>query len=146
MKKYLVDTNVFLRFLLKDHLKHFKIANKYFLQAKKGKIVLILIPEVVLEIEYVLRGVYSLSKKEITGILESLVKSPALKVVNREILIKCLDRYKKLKVDLTDLFLYETAQKEKARVLSFDKDFTKIEKKSINTLYLRAKPLNNSRR
>jgi len=128
MKKYIVDTNVFLRFLLKDHPKHFKTASKYFTQAKEGKIILILIPEVVFEIDYVLRGVYSVSKKEVVGILDSLLKSPSLEIANREMLIECVDRYKDLQVDLVDLFLYKVARKEKAEVLSFDKDFAKIKK------------------
>lgn len=128
MKKYLVDTNVFLRFLLKDHPKHFKTASQYFAQAKEGKITLILIPEVVFEIDYVLRGVYSLSKKEVADVLDKLVKSPALEVVDRKILIECVDKYKDLKVDLADLFLFKVAQKKGAEILSFDKDFTKIKK------------------
>lgn len=128
MKKYIVDSNVFLRFFLKDHKKHYQIAQKYFTQAKEGKIILFLIPEVVLEIDYVLRGVYDLSKKESADILAKLVKSPNLKIQNREILIEAIEKYKKLSIDLADLFIYETAQKEKAEVFSFDKDFEKIPK------------------
>lgn len=130
MKKYLVDTNVFLRFFLKDNPRYFKIANKFFTQAKKGKVILILIPEVVFEIDYVLRGVYSLSKKETTDILANLIKSPVLKVYDRGILIKAVEKYKKLKIELVDIFLYEKAQKEKLQVLSFDKDFSKIKNNS----------------
>lgn len=126
MKEYLVDTNVFLRFLLKDDLKHFKIANKFFTQAKKGKVILILIPEVVFELDYVLRGVYSLSKKETADILANLIKSPTLQVDDREVLIKTVEKYKKLNIELVDIFLYQTVQKEKLQILSFDKDFSKV--------------------
>lgn len=126
MKKYIVDTNVFLRFLLKDHPKYYQTAKECFHQAKKGKVALILIPEVVLEINYVLRGVYYLPRKKVADILGKLVKSPDLEVKNREILIETVEMYRKANIDLADLFIYKSAQKENARVLSFDKDFTKI--------------------
>ena len=129
MKKYIVDTNVFLRFLLKDHQKHYRLAKQYISQAKKGKIILLLIPEVVLEINYVLRSVYSLSRKEAADILASLVKSPDLNVKNREILIESVKKYQKLNVDLSDIFIFEVGKKEKAKVLSFDKDFLRIKKR-----------------
>ena len=57
MAKYIVDTNVFLRFLLKDNEEYFKKARRYFLQAKKHQITLILLPVVVLEINDVLKEV-----------------------------------------------------------------------------------------
>lgn len=128
MKKYVVDANVFLRFILRDHEKYYQIAKDYFSRAKEGKIVLILIPEVVLEINYVLRGVYSLSRKESAEYLASFVKSPYLQVQKRDALMEAIEKYKRLNVDLADLFIYETAQSEKAEVLSFDEDFEKIKK------------------
>lgn len=128
MKKYIVDTNVFLRFLLKDNKKYYQKAENYFKQAKEGKIELILLPEVVFEIDYVLRGVYALSKKQSADILIKPIKSPSLKVVNRDILVEAGEKYKKINVDLFDLYLFQTARSEKADVLSFDKDFKRIEK------------------
>lgn len=128
MKKYIVDSNVFLRFLLKDNKKYYQTAQRYFQQAKQGKIELILIPQVILEIDYVLRGVYSLSRKESAEILAKLVKSPDLKVKNRNLLIEVVEKYRKMNVDLLDLYLYETARMEKVEVFSFDQDFARIKK------------------
>lgn len=126
MKKFVADTNVFLRFLLRDNEKYYLEAEKYFSQAKKKKLVLILIPQVVFELNYVLRGVYSLSRKESAEILTRLVKSPDLEVKNRQILIETIEKYQKINADLVDLFIYETAKDEGAKVISFDKDFRKI--------------------
>ncbi len=126
MKKYLADTNVFLRFLLKDNKRLYQQAKKYFLQAKKGKISLLLLPQVVFEIDYVFRGVYSLSRKESADILSALVKSPDLEVKERKILIESVEKYGKLNIDLFDIYLSENAKEQKAEILSFDKDFKKI--------------------
>ena len=126
MAKYIVDTNVFLRFLLKDNEEYFKKARRYFLQAKKHQITLILLPVVVLEINYVLRGVYALSRQESAKILSSLIKSPLLVVKERKTLIKAVDSYEKINIDLADVYLSAAAQEENAKVLSFDRDFEKI--------------------
>ena len=58
MAKYIVDTNVFLRFLLKDNEEYFKKARRYFLQAKKHQITLILLPVVVLKLTMFLKGLF----------------------------------------------------------------------------------------
>lgn len=126
MKKYLADTNVFLRFLLKDNKRLYQQAKKYFLQAKKGKVSLLLLPQVVFEIDYVFRGVYSLSRKESADILSALVKSPDLEVKERKILIESVEKYRKLNIDLSDIYLSEKAKEQKAEILSFDKNFKKI--------------------
>lgn len=126
MRKLFVDSNVFLRFLLKDNDQYYQQAKKYFTQAKEKKIRLILIPQVVFEINYVLEGVYQLNKKEAADLLLKLVKSPLLTVENQLALIEALEKYQKINIDLFDIYLWERAKQEKAEVLSFDRDFKKI--------------------
>lgn len=126
MKKYIVDTNIFLRFLLRDNEELFQKAKKYLTDAKEKKIILILIAQVVFEIDYVLRGVYKLSRQESTDYLAKLVKIPYIQVENRVIIAETIEKYKEKNIDLVDLFLMETAKQEKAEVLSFDKDFSKL--------------------
>ena len=128
MKKYFIDTNVILRFLLHDNEEYYNKAAGYFEDAKAGKIELNLIPEVVFEIDYVLRGVYSLSKQEVVEVCSRLARSPSLKIVDRNILIDTLEKYKAMNIDLFDIYLYNFALSKKASILSFDRDFNKFEK------------------
>ena len=128
MKKYFLDTNVILRFLLKDNEVYFSQTKNYFEKAKKGEIELNLIPEVLFEIDYVLRGVYSLSKNEVVDILLKLIKTPYLKISSRGMLIATVDKYKSINVDLFDIYLYYFSLSKESSVLSFDKDFSKISK------------------
>lgn len=130
MKRYIVDANVLLRFFLRDHRKHFQVAKSYLNAAKEGKVELTLIPTTVFELNYVLRGVYTLTRKEAAEILAQLVKTPYINVVNRDILISAVERYKKVSIDLTDIYIYLLAEKEKAEVLTFDKDFDKLKQGS----------------
>jgi len=128
MKKYFLDTNVILRFLLKDNEKYYNQAKSYFEKAKKGEIELNLIPEVLFEIDYVLRGVYSLSKNEVVDVLLKLIKSPYLKISSRGMLITTIEKYQLTSVDLFDIYLYYYSLSKEASALSFDKDFSKISK------------------
>lgn len=126
MKKYFIDTNVILRFLLKDNEKYFSQAKNYFEKAKKEEIELNLIPEVLFEIDYVLRGVYSLSKNEVVDILLKLIKTPYLKISSREMLLTTVEKYKSINVDLFDIYLFYFSLSKDSLVFSFDKDFNKI--------------------
>ena len=47
-------------------------------------------------------------------------------VKERKTLIKAVDSYEKINIDLADVYLSAAAQEENAKVLSFDKDFEKI--------------------
>lgn len=126
MKKYLADTNIILRFLLKDDEKLFKKANYYFQQAKNKKITIEIIPEVIFELDYVLRGVYRLKKNEVASIILKILKTPFILIKNRELLIESLEKYQKISIDLFDIYLFYLGKKEKKEILSFDEDFKKL--------------------
>lgn len=126
MIQYSIDTNVLLRYYLKDHLQHFKKAKQYLEQAEKQKMVLILMPFIVLELEYVLRKVYNLKRERRNQILQNLVKAQTLHIVDRSILNEAIELYSQKNIDLTDILLYIYSQQNHATVLSFDKDFRKL--------------------
>ncbi|MCX7589817.1 MAG: PIN domain-containing protein [Patescibacteria group bacterium] len=126
MKKYLIDTNIILRYLLKDDEILFKKSSFYFEQAKNKKIVIEIIPEVIFELDYVLRGVYQLKKDEASSVILKIIKTPFIFIKNRELLIECLEKYQKTRIDLFDIYLFYLAKKDKKEVLSFDRDFKKF--------------------
>ncbi|MCM8788055.1 MAG: PIN domain-containing protein [Candidatus Omnitrophica bacterium] len=126
MKKYLLDTNVILRFLLQDNNKYYQIALNYFKKAQQKQIVLEIIPEVLFELDYVLRGVYHLSKNKVVDILSNLLKTPYLMIENRELMLTVVEKYQRINIDLFDLYLFYIAKYKKSEVLSFDEDFQKL--------------------
>ena len=126
MKKYFVDTNIILRYLLNDNKKLFIQAKKYFEQAKKKEIELVIIPEVFFEIDYVLRGVYKTSKHEICRIISKILLTPYLKLDQRNTLSDAVKIYAKTNIDLFDIYLFLTARNQNAKVISFDRDFNKL--------------------
>lgn len=126
MKVYFADTNIFLRFLLKDNPKLSKKAKYYFTLAKSGNIKIKVLSEILLEIEYVLRKVYQESRQDISKKLSSLVKSTYFEITDKNLWIDIIESYSKTNLDLVDIFLFEKAKADEAEVLSFDKDFKKL--------------------
>lgn len=123
---YFADTNVFLRFLLKDNPQLSKKAKYYFTQAKSGTIKIIVLSEILLEIEYVLRKVYRQSRQSISKKLASLIKSPYFEIEEKNLWISIIEYYQKKNLDLVDLLLFEKAKANNAKVLTFDQRLAKI--------------------
>ncbi len=126
MKKYLLDTNVILRFLLQDNKKYYQIALNYFKKAQQKQIEIDIIPEAILELDYVLRGVYNLSKNEVVNILSKLIKTPYINIENRDLMLNIIEEYEKKSVDLFDVYLFYLAKNKKSEVITFDRDFKKL--------------------
>lgn len=128
MQAYYIDTNFFLRFLLKDNLPQLKTVREYFSKAKSGTIKIVCLTEIILEIEFVLRKVYKYQKTIISQFLLYILNISYLEFVDKKILYESLKMYQKQSIDLVDLILYFKAKINKAEILSFDKDFDKLNK------------------
>ncbi|MBU0974314.1 PIN domain-containing protein [Patescibacteria group bacterium] len=128
MKKLYVDTNVFLRFLLRDNIKQADVAEKNFTLAKEEKVKIVIISEIIPELVYVLSGIYKLSREKVTKYIESIVKTIYFNVEQRDTWVKVMGIYPQVSVDVEDIFLAVKAKEEDGDVLSFDKDFKKLEK------------------
>ncbi len=129
MKKYYLDTNIFLRYFLDDNKRHAEKASNYFLRAQKEEIILVVLPQIIFEINYILSKVYKVERNEIGNILRDITSWSHLNVKNRSLLYESILLYKDTKIDLVDIYLFLNAKKEKSEVLSFDKDFKKLKKR-----------------
>lgn len=126
MPIYYIDANYFLRFILKDNLAQWKIANDHFEKAKLEKIKLVFLTEVILEIEYVIRKVYKLERKLIFKYISTLLVINSFEITDREVLKLALLGYLDKNIDFVDAILFYKSKNRQAEVLSFDKDFDKI--------------------
>ena len=128
MKKYYTDANIFLRFILKDNPTQSQKASNYFHKAQMRQIELIFLPEVIAEIEYVLRKQYKETREKVAEVLSALVKPAYITIFNRSAILEALNFYQKTGVDFVDCILFATAREQNAQVISFDKDFKKLTK------------------
>jgi predicted nucleic-acid-binding protein len=128
MTTYYTDTNVFLRFLLQDNDQLFQLSKRYFTRAAAGEITICVLSEIIPELVYVLEKIYSLSADEITKCIGSIIRTPYFQVEQRQAWMRSLELYQVVDADIVDIFLAVKANEGKVGVLSFDKDFKKIDR------------------
>ncbi len=124
-----LDTNIILRFLLKDHLQYFEAAFHLFSEAEKGNITLHLHPLILAEVVWTLQGYYGYRKSEIALILGEMIESDGLLVENKEVTRKAFKDYAEKNVDYIDAYLSANAVINGPEVIyTFDKKhFSRLE-------------------
>ncbi len=122
MKTVFVDTNYFLRFLLADIDMQHKKTKELFKKGLTGEVKLITSTIVFFEIYWVLSSFYDKNKKDVVGVLDSLLEMSFIKWEARRVLVKAVDVFKKSGIDLEDSYNLVTAKEKKVdEMASFDK-------------------------
>jgi predicted nucleic-acid-binding protein len=124
--RFLLDTNVLVRFFTGDDAGQSPKAKQLFAAAEDGKCALILLPWVVAETIYVLVGVYQLDRSQVADHLRQLIRSPGVTTEDRKCLLDALDRFEAKKVDFADALLVAESVARGVRPVSFDKDLDKF--------------------
>lgn len=115
----ILDANVILRYLLNDDKEMAAEAEKVI----KAGFALVTI-EIIAEVVYVLKGVYSIGREEISkSLLEFLleVASP-----NLEVLRVGIKTYAEQKLDFPDCILYAYHQVNGCEIMTFDKKLNRL--------------------
>ncbi len=124
-----VDTNVFLRFFVKDVEAQFEKARALFEKAEAGKIKLETSELVIAEIVWVLESYYGFSRKEISDVLGTLLSSRNLKIAGSARISDAVQLYLSGNLDFIDAYNISFMRaKEITRVATFDhKHYKKVE-------------------
>jgi len=122
-----VDANVLLRFLTGDPPELAGRASRLLEGAERDGLPLRVHPVVVAETVWVLQSFYGYPKGEISAALVPLLEHPALRVEGARIVLEALETMASGNVDFADALLAETARSRGEGVVSFDKDFRKLE-------------------
>jgi len=99
-----VDTNYFLRFILRDVEDQYRIAKQLFTQAVQTKIKLFTSLLVIFEIYWVLRTFYGKEKNEIPRVLGKICQLDFIEFEGRMIFVEALSFYQKSNLDLVDSY------------------------------------------
>ncbi|MBM3284214.1 type II toxin-antitoxin system VapC family toxin [Candidatus Gottesmanbacteria bacterium] len=99
-----VDTNYFLRFLLKDNKDQFLEAKELFGKGALGEIQLFTSLVVFFEIYWVLSSFYKKEKSELIKVLTNVLSMGFIKYENAEILFKAVQFFSQNKLDLEDSY------------------------------------------
>ncbi len=122
-----VDTNYFLRFILRDNENQYQIARELFESAILGKTKLFTSTVVFFEICWVLSTFYQKKKKEYLDILSDILKMNFIELDERELLIEVLAINKNHNLSLEDCYNIVFAKNNQAvSFATFDKKLLKL--------------------
>jgi len=129
-----VDTNVFLRFFVKDVEHQYEKARILFEKAEAGKVKLETSELVIAEIVWVLESFYGFTRKEITNLLVILLSSRNLKIANSSRISAAVQLYASGTMDFIDAYnIAYMKSRDIKKVATYDhKHYKKIE--GITTL------------
>jgi predicted nucleic-acid-binding protein len=120
-----VDSNVLLRFLMHDDA----------LQAQKAerliKTGVFAADTVMLEVEWVLRGGFELSREQVGGLLDALVRMPNIDFADRAAIEEAVLLYRK-GLDFGDAMHAATSFAHAKNLRTFDKSFVKDAKRAAS--------------
>ena len=128
-----VDTNVFLRFFVRDVEAQYEKARALFEKAEAGTIRLETSELVIAEIVWVLESFYGFTRKEIAEVLTTLLASRNLKIANHTKIGHAAVLYASGAMDFIDAYnIASMRSKEYTKVATFDvKHYKKVDGISI---------------
>ena len=124
--KTALDTNVLVRFLVRDDEKQARSVYRLFTQAESEKETLFVPPLVVLETIWVLDSVYEIPRREILDSVDALLRMPVLEFEAQPAIQSFVSSGRETNLDLSDALIAATAKYSGCkRVLTFDKRASK---------------------
>ena len=124
-----VDTNVFLRFFVRDVESFYQKAKELFEKAEKGTVKLETNDLVIAEIVWVLESYYDFTKTEIKDIIDTILETKNLKVSNNARVKEATSMYAFKNIDFIDAYnIAYFKAKDLKKIATFDsKHFKNIE-------------------
>ncbi|MBR6712280.1 MAG: PIN domain-containing protein [Selenomonadaceae bacterium] len=117
MNKLWVDTNVVLRYLLRDNEEHAQVAKELI---EGGAF---LLPEVLMETSHVLRSFYEVDRQNIATQL--LIVLDWVEMERKAVMIRAVEIFAKTKLDFVDCILVAYHELENVEVFTFDRKLNK---------------------
>ena len=127
-KTYFIDTNIFLRVLIKEDQKTFQECLEVLKLVRENKISAVTSTLVLAEIGWTLKSFYEIPKYKIAEMIESIINLRGLKIVDDFDPSLALEFFSQYNVKLIDAFIasLKPIAKKKWIVISYDKDFQKL--------------------
>lgn len=124
-----VDTNVFIRFLVRDDLVKTARSTQLLARAERGAIELMTSEAVVLEVVQVLSSprMYRMDRALIAKVMRSLLENNGLRIDHKSTLVRAFDIYEATRLDYTDCLAIEHARRlGDGAVYSYDRGLDRV--------------------
>ena len=123
-----LDTNIIVRFLVRDDEKQAQAVYKLFKETESAKGLLFVPLAIVLETIWVLESVYKISRNEIIETFKDLLSMPILKFESQPAIQAFIASAMNSSVDMSDLLIAQSAHHSGCKaVLTLDKRASKSE-------------------
>lgn len=123
------DTNVVLRYLLKDVPEQFAVAESFFEQVRIGGKKAFLLESVVVECLHVLTKFYHVPRADAAAPLAEMLRYKGISNIDTGVLLDALDLYARTSLDPVDCVLAARTRKGSGRLFTFDKALLKASAK-----------------
>jgi len=126
--KYFLDTNIFLRSIVKDDLQKTNDCEKLFDLIEQDKIKTITSSIVLAELVWTSISFYKIPKKQIIKILRGILKLKRLKFSHDCNIFSAIAFYEKYNVKFVDAIIAANTflSKKNVKIISYDRDFDKL--------------------
>jgi predicted nucleic-acid-binding protein len=121
MKKFLVDTNLLLRFLLDDIPDQCEQVDKLFHQAQSETIQIQIESITIFEIQFALTKHYGFSKIHVIEGLRTIMSTGFFEIPERKALLLAIQYYESFNLSFADTYLLARAKIERLEIHSFDR-------------------------
>ncbi len=130
---FLVDTNIFLRVLVKEDVKVFEECCQFIAKNKKNEFKAVTGGIVLAEVVWTLDSYYGFSRDKVVAAVESIVNLRGLKVIDDYDYSEAIRLYSKNSVKYIDALLasIDEVKSKQWMVVSYDKDFDKLGVKRV---------------
>ncbi len=123
-----LDTNILVRFLVKDDEGQSRIVFKRFKKAEENNEILFIPLLVVLELVWVLDSVYDCSREEIVNSIEELTMMPIIQFEKLDIIHALIKDGKRTSIDLPDLLICNSSIASGCeKMITFDKEASRYQ-------------------
>jgi len=122
------DTNVVLRYLLKDVPEQYAQAEKFFEDVRTAKTKAVVLEGVLVECVHILLKFYQVPKRVAAESLVGLLQYKGMANKDKAELVDALQTFAHQSMDIVDCLLLAKARHGKGRLLSFDKDLNRLAK------------------
>lgn len=128
MKKYFLDTNIFLRFLVGDNKKMLGECLTLFDSIKGGKVDAVTSNVVLSEVVWTLGSLYKYPKSKIIDAIKGILGFPGIKIIDGCMILIALEIYQGVNIKFIDSLIASIDDIYNGRwvVVSYDKDFDKL--------------------
>ena len=121
LPRYLIDSNVLLRFFTGEPHSLFLAAKALIESAESGTVLLDLPTLVVAETAFTLESFYKQKRRDIARVLREFLETPGIRVLERDRVLDALDRVQVTGVHFVDAYLAAVAKESSIPIASFDR-------------------------